>query len=377
MEETTIMTLRRIARQLTATIVLGALLGGSVPMATAADDNSQLAQKAGAAIDRALRWMRTVQKPDGGYGGHLGVTAMVVWAMARSPRQYREIDGPFMRDAVALIRKSIRSDGSIAQPGGYEMYTTALSVLALKAVNDPKDEPIIAKARDWMKTQQTVEALGYRPEERFYGGFGYGSSLRPDLSNTQYAIEALRVAGVPANDVVLANAVKFIQRIQNRTESNDVPGALDDGGFAYYPGFSFAPAGGWTSVGSMTYAGIKSYLYADMDKTDPRVQAALKWISNNYTVDEHPGMGAMGYYYYIDIFAKTWNILKQETVTTADGVKHDWFQDVVSKLLAEQRPEGFWVNGRNGRFWEDRPELATAHAVLALIYALESRAGKK
>ena len=347
------------------------------PVVVQGSTDPKLVDKATSAIDRALRWLRSIQKPDGSYGGHLGITALVVTAMARSHRAYREGDGPFMRDAVAHIRRAARSDGSFSHGGGYEMYTTALSVIALKALADPKHDELIHKAQGWMKAQQTIEHLGYRPEETFYGGFGYGSSLRPDLSNTQYAIEALRVSGLKPNDPIFARALKFIERIQNRTESNDQPGALDDGGFAYYPGYSFAAAGGWTSTASMTYAGIKSFLFLDVDKNDPRVRAAVKWATENYTVEENPGMGASGYFYYLDVFAKTWSMMRRDAVVTPDGRRRDWFQDLATKLLAEQRPEGYWVNSRSPRFWEDRPELATAHAVLALAYGVEAAMGVK
>lgn len=335
----------------------------------------QLVEKVGSAIDRGLRWLRSAQKPDGPWGEHLGITALAVTAMAKSHRAYREADGPFMSNSIAYIRRAAKPDGSITYGGGNEMYTTALSVIALKALQDPKHDGIIQNAQKWMKAQQTVEHNGYGPQEKFYGGFGYGSSLRPDLSNTQYAIEALRASGLASNDPVFVKAVKFIQRIQNRTESNDQPGALDDGGFAYYPGFSFA--GGWTSTGSMSYAGIKSFLFVDVDRNDPLVQAAVKWVSKNYTLDENPGMGAQGYYYYVDVFAKVWATLGTDTVVLADGTRRDWFRDLATKLLAEQRPEGYWVNSRSPRFWEDRPELATAHALLALIHGREARAGKK
>jgi len=169
--------------------------------------------------------------------------------------------------------------------------------------------------------------------------------------------------------------VKFLQRTQNRTESNDQPGALDDGGFAYYPGFSFE--GGWTSTGSMTYGGLKSYIYADIDRNDPRIQAALKWLVKHYTVDEHPGRGPKTYYYYVHVFARTWNLLGIDTVTTEDGVKHDWVRELVTKLVAEQTPQGYWVNTRSAESWEDRPELCTSHAILALIYALRTWEAKK
>jgi squalene-hopene/tetraprenyl-beta-curcumene cyclase len=334
------------------------------------------AAKAEAAIDRGLRWLRSVQKADGSWGDHLGISALALTALARSHRQYREDDGPFMRNAIAYIKAAVKPNGSITQPGGNEMYTTALSMLALRALRDPKHDEVIRNAQAWIKSQQTDEVQGYRPEDKLYGGFGYGSSLRPDLSNTQYAIEALRMSGLPASDAAFAKAVKFIQRVQNRTESNDQAGALDDGGFAYLPGLSFAGDGNWTSTGSMTYAGIKSYIWADMDRSDPRVQAALKWISQNYTLDENPGLGAQGYFYYLDVFSRTWAILGNDTVVTADGTKRGWYRDLVAKLVSEQRPDGSWVNTRSPRFWEDRPELATSHALLALIYGLELRAKK-
>lgn len=367
------MTMRTARMKTLACLLAGALLSATVPAAGQTDP--KVAERAGSAIDKALRWMRTRQKPDGSYGDHLGVTALVVTAMARSPRAYREVDGPFMRDAVAYLRKAARPDGRITDGGGYEMYTTALAVIALKSLGEAKHDDLVQKAQAWMRAQQTVEAVGYHPDEKFYGGFGYGSSLRPDLSNTQYAIEALRMSGLTANDPALVNAIKFVQRIQNRTESNDVPGALDDGGFAYYPGYSFA--GGWTSTGSMTYAGIKSLLFADVAGDDPRVQAATKWALKHYTVDENPGLGASGYYYYLDVFAKAWALAGAATVVTADGVKHDWFQDLATKLLAEQHADGYWVNTRSARFWEDRPELTTAHAILALSSGIQARTAAK
>ena len=36
----------------------------------------------------------------------------------------------------------------------------------------------------------------------------------------------------------------------------------------------------------------------------PRVQAVLKWVRDNYTVDENPGMGQKTVYYYYMVFAK-------------------------------------------------------------------------
>jgi squalene-hopene/tetraprenyl-beta-curcumene cyclase len=368
-----------LVRALIVALLLGTVVTNVQPgWAAAAQKDPALTARAQKTIDDGLRWLRSVQKPDGTWGNHLGITALAVTAFAKSHRAYREDDGPFMRNAIEKIRRAVTPEGSITEGGQNEStknYTTAISVIALKALDDPKNADILQKAQKWLKAQQADEGNGYAPDNKFYGGFGYGSSLRPDLSNTQMALEALRATGLPASDPVFAKAAKFISRVQNRTESNDVPGALDDGGFAYYPGYSFE--GGWTSTGSMTYSGIKSYIYADMDKNDPRVQAAVKWITKNYTLDENPGRGSKAYYYYIDVFARTWNILKMDAVVTADGVQHEWFRDLVTKLAAEQRPDGFWVNSRSADQWEDRPELCTTHALIALEYGLEAYNSKQ
>lgn len=367
-----------VARALRAVAAIVALsmtmvAGLAAAQSAGAAPDRQVVSRAEHAIDDGLRWLRSAEKPDGTLGAHLGITELAVMAFALSPRQYRESDGPFMRSPLEKIRAAAKPDGSITEGSGNEStknYTTALGMLALKANGDPKDDPIIRRAQQWLRAQQAVEALGYRPEDKFYGGFGYGSSLRPDLSNTHFALEALRTTGIPASDPVFARAVKFLQRTQNRTESNDQPGTLDDGGFAYFPGFSFE--GGWTSTGSMTYGGLKSYLFADIDRNDPRVQAAVRWITKHYTVEEHPGRGAKTFYYYVHVFARTWNLLKVRTVQTDDGVQHDWVRELVNKLVGEQQPQGYWVNSRASDEWEDRPELCTSHAILALIYALEA-----
>ena len=52
------------------------------------------------------------------------------------------------------------------------------------------------------------------------------------------------------------------------------------------------------AYGSMTYAGMQSLIYANVDKNDPRVKLALKWLENSYNLDENPGMGVQGLYYY-------------------------------------------------------------------------------
>src|SRR5262249_40056738 len=111
---------------------------------------------------------------------------------------------------------------------------------------------------------------------------------RPDLSNTQFFLDALVAAGVSKDDPALKKALVFVGRCQNlKGEHNDQPwaGKVNDGTFIYT-----AASGGVTKVvdqplpdgsrpgyGSMTYAGIKSMIYCGVSKDDPRIQKAYEW----------------------------------------------------------------------------------------------------
>jgi squalene-hopene/tetraprenyl-beta-curcumene cyclase len=161
---------------------------------------------------------------------------------------------------------------------------------------------------------------------------------------------------------------RFLERCQNRSESNDQEWAANDGGFVYAPGQSMA--GGTKSYGSMTYAGIKSFIYADLKRDDPRVQEALDWIRQHYTLDENPKMGAQGLYYYYNTFAKALRVVGEPSLTDAEGREHVWAEELAEVLLARQSEGGYWVNEESGRWWEGNKMLVTAEAILALEEAL-------
>lgn len=119
----------------------------------------------------------------------------------------------------------------------------------------------------------------------------------------------------------------------------------------------------------MTYAGLKSFLYAGVDKNDPRVKAAVDWARRHYTLDENPGMRQAGLFYYYNTFAKALATIGEETFTDADGTKHDWKSELYNALKKRQQEDGSWVN-TNRAYLENLPEIATAFGVLALSYTL-------
>ena len=150
------------------------------------------------------------------------------------------------------------------------------------------------------------------------------------------------------------------------------------GGFIYAPGESKAgedklPDGrtALRSYGSISYAGLLSFIYAKLSATDPRVAAVKEWLGKNYTLSENPGMGAQGLYYYYQTMSKALSAANINLLELEDGTEADWRKDLGEKLLATQREDGSWVND-NGRWMESNPVLVTAYTVLSLAQVYDS-----
>lgn len=354
------------------------------------------------AIDRGCNWLIDQQRPDGGYGSYVsdvGITALVIHSLARSPRRYEEEDGPFMSAAVDLLLANRHKDGSIYEKGrGLWNYKTTMSILALSALDKNRKEPrygeVIVGARDFIVGLQCSEESTPLPYDRdknrnAFGGIGYGSDRRPDLSNTQFALEALQAGGLAEDSDVFQRVQLFLGRCQNHSQNDMLDGkarkSTGDGGFFYQPGESKAGVikdesgvEALRSYGSMTYAGVKSYIYAGLGKDDPRVQAAWEWIRNNFTVDENPGMatevdpsrGQMGLYYYYVVMARTFEVLEVKQFQDGSGKTIDWVQELGRKLLSLQHKDGYWKNPVS-RWMEADPAVVTAYCTwaLSIVYA--------
>ena len=94
----------------------------------------------------------------------------------------------------------------------------------------------------------------------------------------------------------------------------------------------------------MTYAGLKSMLYAGVGPEDPRVVAATRWIARHYDLKSNPGLGDMGLYYYYHVFAKALDATGVERFEEADGRGHDWRAELLGELASRQQPNGSWRN---------------------------------
>jgi squalene-hopene/tetraprenyl-beta-curcumene cyclase len=341
-------------------------------------------------LNRSLVWLRAQQNADGSFGKdtlHPALTALPLIAFQREPTG-RFAKEEFVAKGYAYLRSFTQPDGGIySKENGLANYNTSVCLLALVGANEPKDLDTLVKARAYVVGQQAAGMA--KPETD--GGIGYGSigaspkRGHPDLDNTVVALEALRatkhlIADKPGTkDLNWNAAIDFVARCQN-LPSNKQPWASADadnkGGFIYYPGFSNAgevtlEGGGKAlrSYGSMSYAGLLSFIYADVKSDDPRVTAAVAWLRKHYTLDENPGLEKSGYFYYLHLMAKG---LTAAGITELEvgGKKSDWRLALAERLMKLQQQDGSWLND-TARWKENNPVLVTTYCALTLeiLYA--------
>ncbi len=331
-------------------------------------------------IERGIEYLRTRgQAEDGSFSSESGtaVTSLCVAAILKNRPEAK--NDPVIKKALAYIESHIRGDGGIYAEGSkHKNYETCIATTALVEANENgKYDSVLARAKTFIKELQWDEGEGITKEDPAYGGAGYGSHSRPDLSNTSFMIDALRNLGDDADDEAIQKALMFVVRSQNLAgQGNDTPHAetVGDGGFYYTPaagGSSQAgntDSGGLRSYASMTYAGLKSMIFAGLSPDDPRVEAALTFIRKNYDLESNPGMGTAGLYYYYHTFAKALSVAKIDVLDDSDGKPHVWRDELVKTLTAAQSEDGSWVNVKNDRWMEGNRNLVSAYALLSLYY---------
>jgi squalene-hopene/tetraprenyl-beta-curcumene cyclase len=357
----------------------GASLGlsqESSNVAISKESANQLDDSAG--VQRAaIAFLRQSQAADGSFSSQAGpgVTGLVAAALLSVGVPSED---PVVSKSIDFILNTRRDNGGLYAEGSrHANYETCLAMMALSKANaDGKFNEILQSAQKFVKREQWDEGEGINPKDPAFGGAGYGSKSRPDLSNTAFFIEALRTTGVAQDDPAIQRALAFVNRCQNlESPANDTPFAskLNDGGFYYTPangGDSMAgkdeATGGLRSYASMTYAGLKSMLYAGVSQEDYRVKAALKYLSKNYSVTSNPGMGAAGHYYYLQTMSKALSVAGVTNFNSESG-KRAWKSDVLDQLKKTQKVDGSWTNPEP-RWMEGDPNLVTAYALLTLSH---------
>lgn len=439
-------------------LAASALLWCPAPIARGLDAEHRAA--ADQAIGRGLSFLRQTQNPNGSWSPDPGpaITGLILTALLDDP--VVDPTDPAVERALGYILARVQPDGSIrdGENGALANYNTAICLSALARVEGHpgaaeavRGAQAFLKGLQWSGGDVTPDGQTVTRNHPYFGGAGYGKHGRPDMSNTQILLQGLYDSGVSSEDPAFARAVEFIARCQGTPGNGffNKGTIVEDGGFIYATSInkdhpqipvSYAnpdlvdearagrPVSGLRGYGSVTYAGFKSYLYANLGRDDPRVLAAVDWIQNNYTLDQNPGMPEsvkhQGLFYYYLAHARAlraWGSTTLEvagerktatvraaqdtawgevvkklqgleeagyevSLTTFDPASEpgepglsvrksaepaavDWANNLIAKLAQLQQPNGSFVNAEP-RWLENDPNLVTAYSVLALQEAI-------
>ncbi len=354
------------------------------PKSAGTDDARGLETTADASMTKGLDWLKGKQREDGSWSSasYPAITALSLWSFARSDHPDK---GKICAKAAEFIVGLVQKDGGIYKPrsgvlkrsGGLSVYNTAVCMTALHSYDQTKYSDTILKARKFMAAGQLT---GDSPDA---GGFGYEckpgnkSRGRADLSNTGWAlmamrktqnVEDLRPGESGRVDVNWEAAVEFLEKLQDQDKDDPVN----------YGGFGYAPSGERSGTkkkkdgtvklrgfGSMTYAGLESMIYAQVERTDPKVQSTLQWAAQHWSLEENPGMGSKGLFYFYNVMGKALSVSGISELKDLSGKAIPWKKEIIEKLAAIQKDDGSWVNPDN-QFWEGDAILVTAYCILTL-----------
>jgi hypothetical protein len=310
------------------------------------------AEQVARAIDRGIDFLVRQQKPSGEWsrnGAHPGgVTALCTLALLNAGVDPREtvIQRALKRlDSIEIERSSV--------------YSVSLMIMVY-CLAQPDNVNRIREGVDYLAEAQ------HTGNRDWAGGWSYGNmGRRPDASNSQLALLALHEASLLG--------IKVDQRVwqQSRWYWDEVRHRL--GGYCY-------TTTNRTITGSMTCAGISSLIIIDEnlprqvpfkdgkilccveDERLPDVEAASAWLAANFSVRYNPSLGATTFsrsnFYFLYGLERAARLSGQRFFG-----EHDWYREGAEYLVRAQRGSSWKGTSTHG---EDRPEIATAFALLFL-----------
>jgi len=348
---------------------------------------------------------------------------------ARGPVLYKGLQGDInaaIDRGVKHLKELAQEDGSFNPHGKYEVGTTALAMLTLSACGVPRTDPVVEAGLRYIfassprKTYERAVALmaieyaytspgeAHRKEgavrlrqdlrrawcariaaalERDSlapGSWAYAvhpggrAIVRPDSSNTQYAVLGLRAAarmGIPVKVQTWEGVVRYFEQVRERKAPRATVSLVREGtvqptehrvraaaGFRY----STTRPHAWAS---MTCAGIASLAIAREQlehkrKLSPKLAAHIghlilggwAWLDRHWAMDRH-ALHPRGTWYHYYLYSL-------ERAAILDGVKRvgdkNWYREGAAQLLARQKESGSWDDQ------EKKQILKTCFALLFL-----------
>jgi squalene-hopene/tetraprenyl-beta-curcumene cyclase len=356
-----------------ATVLPGVLADETIPPSAPVVDWNQVQD----AVLQGLDWYAGIQSFDGGWKSSVGFTGLIVLCFANAGYDHTNRT---VQNALGFMRNFYNSEtGSLAD--SFQNYDTAISLMAMSAVSDPQDADRLVNMSAFLQRLQFNDDNPYynMTQEWYQGGWPNHAGI-PDASNSQFGLLGLRAADLYADQVTIpgtvwTDAISFMNNCQNSPDVNDLEWAHntslpshDDGGFVYNGFRSRTPLGElmYESYGSMTAAGLFSYLVSGHGPENPEVTAAREWLEHEYNLEANPRMAATGLYYYLWSQARALSMSPNDWVVDGSGKLHDWRPEAADFFLGRQLPNGGWPGNPSIGWREEEPELAGIYALLTL-----------
>ncbi len=317
------------------------------------------------AIDQGVAWLREKQQADGSWkyctcgqqgGDHaVGATALSVYTLLKCdvPLRDKAVEKGFdyllgaalpnftytvsleaiaLGEAVEILQAEVRKLRA-------DKSKEAKAVLALELAAIARHSQRLRECAEWLLEAQTrVNRGGYE-----MGDWGYQKPASNDMdnSNTQFAVLGLRAAqnaGVPVPD-----------RAWAKSHAHWLHDQVKDGAWPYRKDKDNPNQGG---TRSMTAAGLYCTLVssASLRKKDPvtlvgepAFKRGLEYFKRSYPVPEprrERGGGHVHSIYY-DLYSLERAMMVSRT-EKIDG--KDWYHDGALYILANQEPDGRWID---------------------------------
>lgn len=306
------------------------------------------------AMDKAVRYLKGQQKPDGSWPDYAefdgGVTSLVTLALLESGVSK---DDPVIQKALTSLR-STEAD---------KTYALSLQTMVFCAVDPQQDLRLIKKNAALLESFQIDS--GERAGLWSYGA-PRGAGAGGDNSNSQFALLALDEAaehGAEISEQTWRRAFLRWESMQNGS-----------GSWGYLPN---APG-----TGSMTCAGITSMIITTKRlesgdaqingdnvnccipvKQDSSVDRGFDWLARNMTLRTNPSEGGGGgnsLLYYLYGIERVGRLSGRRFIGT-----HDWYREGAELLVAWQDTlDGTWKG--TGVVEQGNPLVSTSFALLFL-----------
>ncbi len=313
-----------------------------------ADSASPANPKADAAIRRALDYLKSTQKPDGGWeSGNFGeatsVTSLSVMAFLSAghtpgdPGPYREA----IERGIRYVLANQKPNGLLVSHTSHgPMYCHGISTLMLAEVAGMSpDSALAAEIRPALARaiELILKAQARKKPRDHDGGWRYQpDSSDSDLSVTGWQVMALRAArgaGCSVPSEPIDNAVSYIKSCASK-----------EGGFAYQPGQG--PNNPRTGTGTLA-------LEICGDHLSPEAVAGAEYLL------KHPPNWQGQYFFYEVYYAP------QAMFQVGDKYFKEYYPKLTKILLEHQDKDGSWLSN-DGHDRAGGKAYCTAMAVLAL-----------